>query len=562
MIGEKLSDRYELTAELGRGGMGVVYKARDPLLNREVAVKLIPPSLLTPDAEQRFQSEAQLVAQMDHPGIVSIFDMGRHEGSLFFVMPVIEGTSLSALLREESLVLKDVLDVGIQVAEALDYSHTRGVVHRDIKSENIMVFRDEGDGLRICVMDFGLARAANVTRLTKTGMLVGTMAYMSPEQVVGKELDGRTDIYSLGSVLYECVVGRVPFTGEMQSVLYRIGHEIPQGPRDAGAEIEEQLEAIILSCLEKDPERRPSSAGRLAASLRQYKSGLRQSEQIRAVMMTQIAHAPRPALAPFVGREKEVKELQQRLNAAIEGVSQFVMVSGEPGIGKTRLLDELENLAVARQIRVLHGRFIEQSGAFPYHGFCEAIQEYFRQKETGGSSSEQPDLSDLAADLVSLFPMLSEIEPVRAAAGETGKDGAHGESHAAENRTQIFELLARALIRIGAGKPLVLMFEDLHGAEISIEALQYIVRRLGSTPTLILGTYRSSEVDKSHPLVKLLDGFEGDRHFAALPLGPMSPSEHRQFLKTLSGGSDVGDLLAERLFEGTEGNPFFTKELV
>src|SRR5438093_1653042 len=141
MLGEKLSDRYEIIAELGRGGMGVVYRARDPLLNRDVAVKLIPPGLLGADMEQRFQREAQLVAQMDHPAIVTIFDFGYHQGSLFFVMPVVQGTNLRALLREQSLLKRDLIDIGIQVAEGLEYSHSRGVVHRDIKPENIMITR-------------------------------------------------------------------------------------------------------------------------------------------------------------------------------------------------------------------------------------------------------------------------------------------------------------------------------------------------------------------------------------------------------------------------------------
>src|SRR5262245_61039983 len=161
MIGTRLADRYEVLAELGRGGMGVVYKARDPILNRDVAVKLIPPGNLTKDAEERFLREAQIVAQMDHPAIVPIYDLGRHEGSVFFVMPVLPGTNLRHLLRDGSLRLGDVLDIGTQVAEALDYSHSRSVVHRDIKPENIMTARDENGHVRARVMDFGLALATS-----------------------------------------------------------------------------------------------------------------------------------------------------------------------------------------------------------------------------------------------------------------------------------------------------------------------------------------------------------------------------------------------------------------
>ncbi len=170
----------------------MVYRARDPLLDREVAIKLIPPTVLNPETEQRFQHEAKLVAQMDHPAIVSIYDFGYDDGSLFFVMPIVKGMTLSAILREGTLSLGEVIDIGIKVAEALDYSHsgdgeTGGVVHRDIKPDNIMVLRDD-DGLRIRVMDFGVARIATEERITKTGTIIGTPAYLSPEQVAAKNV--------------------------------------------------------------------------------------------------------------------------------------------------------------------------------------------------------------------------------------------------------------------------------------------------------------------------------------------------------------------------------------
>ncbi|HVS31374.1 MAG TPA: BREX system ATP-binding domain-containing protein, partial [Thermoanaerobaculia bacterium] len=558
MIGTRLGKRYEITGELGRGGMGVVYRARDPLLNREVAVKLVSPGFLTPQAEERFQREAQMVAQMDHPAIVPIFDIGEHEGSLFFLMPVIKGDNLRAFLRASPRRLGDIIDIAIQAAEGLEYSHARGVIHRDIKPENIMVSEEEGS-FRVRIMDFGLAKGSSDQRLTRTGTLVGTVAYFSPEQVVSKEVDHRSDIYSLGTVLYEAIAGEPPFTGEMQSILYRIVHENPRPLSSLGAEISQELEGVILGTLAKDPARRIPSAGELADALRRYRSTLRDSDLGRSIVLSTVMTMQHraAAAAPFIGREQEVAELQRRLNTAVGGDCQFVVIAGEPGIGKTRLIEEIENLARARKITVLHGRFMEQDRTFAYQGFCEAIQEYFRS----GDNRESRDFSDLAGDLVALFPVLSEISEIRPTRSSETTPGA-AEARKADDRTYILELLARTLARIGGGKPLMLVFENLHSAELSLDALQYVVRRLGPTPTLIVGTYRQTEVDKRHPLVKTLDGFAADPRFHSMILGPFTPSEHRKFIETIVGGEQLGEGLADRLYEATEANPFFTKELV
>src|SRR5437868_1340361 len=309
-----------------------------------------------------------------------------------------------------------VIDIGIQVAEALEYSHSRGVTHRDIKPENIMVVREDGARLRVRIMDFGLARGTAESRITKTGTIAGTLSYMSPEQVAGGAIDHRTDIYSLGTVLYECLTGEPPFSGELQSILYRIVHEIPQPPSAMGSDINEDLEQVILSCIVKEPGKRPQRASEVADLLRRSQTRLHQSDLGKSVVMTKTMMMPRVALSTFIGRAKEQAELQKRLNAAISGECQFVIVSGEPGVGKTRLLDELESLARARKLLVLHGRSIEQDGAFPYQGFCEAIQEYFRLKDTVSSPHNRIDLSDVAPDLISLFPMLTEISEIRGAA--------------------------------------------------------------------------------------------------------------------------------------------------
>lgn len=558
--GLTFANRYQILRELGRGGMGVVYLARDPILERDIAIKVIPPEFLTPEAIERFKREARVVAKMDHPAIVGIHDIGEHDGSLFLIMPFVKGTNLRAFLREGSLSLGDVIDIGIQTAEALDYSHSLGVVHRDVKPENIMVSRSGSEGIRVRVMDFGLAMAPKENRLTRTGAVVGTVTYLSPEQVAGRDIDARSDIYSLGTVLYECILGTLPFSGEVQSVLYRIAHEAPESLRSRGAEIQEELESIILQCLEKDPAKRPQVARQVADALVRHRSKLRDSDRMLKLSMV---HRPstlvqRPAKSAFVGREKEFVQLQRRLNAALQGECQFAVVGGEAGIGKSRLLEELEALAEARKVRVLHGRFVEQDQSFPYQGFCDAIQEFFRKKTGSGPSL---DFSDLAADLVSLFPMLRQIQEIGSSLSSDAK-GSSGEIRKMDDRTHIYELLAGVLIRISEGKPLLLLLEDLHSADVSVDALQYIVRRLGPTPTLIVGTYRTTEVAKRHPILRMLDGFHDDRRFETIRLEPFLLSEHRAFLESIIGTSDLETRFVEKIYEATEGNPYFTKELV
>jgi len=571
MIGTRLMDRYELVGELGRGGMGVVYRATDPLLGREVAVKLISKGDSSELFEERFRREAQLVANLEHPSIVPIFDFGRHDDALFFVMPVLDGTTLFTHLRERTLHLGEILEIVAQVAEALDYAASQGVVHRDVKPENVMVARSEGGAPRVWVMDFGLALGAASRRLTHSGNLPGTLSYLSPEYVLALDLDGRSDLYSLGTILYECLVGEPPFVGSQGSVLYRIVHEPP--PSLEGGGVDPELDRLVRSCLAKSPDERPQRGRELAAELRRYREALAGSEQLRRTMPAIDVHnlPQRRRASPLVGRSEELAVLLEKLSAAVAGECQLVLVGGEAGIGKTRLLEELELMARARAIRVLRGRFSGHEGTFPHHGFCELVQDYFRGRGDGRSTSaEKPELGDLAAELVELFPALGAIPEIRQGTERAPSDPPSVERSPGliGDQTRIFELLARTLIRLSGDGPIVFLLESLHLGETSIEALQYVVRRLGPTPSLVVCSYRSSEVGRRHPLTLLMRDFKGDPRFASLVLGPLAADEHRELVAALTGGGQrSGDPralaeLASRLYEVSEGNPFFTRELV
>ncbi len=266
-LGAVLAERYELIREIGQGGMAVVYEAVDRRLERTVAVKLLAAHPLALDMAERFRREARLAARLDHPGIVPIFDHGVDAGRLFLVMPRVRGETLRARLARGPLPEAEALSIVEQIADALGHSHGLGVVHRDIKPENLMI-TETPSGPVARMMDFGLARSLDDPRLTGAGTLIGTPTYMSPEQVSGHAVDGRSDVYSLGAVLYECLVGAAPFEGATHTVLRAVLHEEPVPPRRRGVAVSPSLERLVLACLAKDPKHRPADGRALRRALR------------------------------------------------------------------------------------------------------------------------------------------------------------------------------------------------------------------------------------------------------------------------------------------------------
>jgi serine/threonine protein kinase len=267
-----LAATYEVEREIGRGGMGVVYRAIDKRLKRPVAIKLLPPELaFRRDIRQRFQREAETAAQLSHPHIVPIYSVDEIGNLVFFVMACVDGDNLATRLRTRGpLPADDVRRCLIEVADALAYAHGRGVIHRDIKPDNILI--DALDG-RAMVTDFGIARAAeggDGARLTATGLAIGTPAYMSPEQASGdRELDGRSDLYSLGVVAYQMLAGEPPFTGNTTPVLL-VKHlsEVPVPVEERRPDTPPMLAAMVMRLLEKDPAHRFQSAADFAQVLR------------------------------------------------------------------------------------------------------------------------------------------------------------------------------------------------------------------------------------------------------------------------------------------------------
>src|SRR5262245_38670617 len=267
--------RYEITGEIGRGAMGVVYRASDPFIGRMVAVKTLQISeqgtgLTREELLNRFQTEARAAGLLTHPNIVVVYDAGEEEGLFFITMELVEGKSLQALLDAGQLFpLPRVLRIMEQACSALQFAHDRNIVHRDIKPANLMLTPDD----TVKVTDFGTAKILQFGTVNQTAHVVGTPSYMSPEQIKGKVVDGRSDIFSLGVVLYEMVTGEKPFPGQnITTVIYKIVNEEPTSPRDIDSSIHPGLNAIIMKSLAKEPAARYQSCRELFEDLRNYRS--------------------------------------------------------------------------------------------------------------------------------------------------------------------------------------------------------------------------------------------------------------------------------------------------
>ena len=274
MVGATL-DRYKIESKLGEGGMGVVYKARDTHLDRVVAIKVLPRDKVTdPDRKQRFVQEAKAASALNHPGIVAVHDIRSDAGIDFIVMEYADGQTIDRIIPPKGLGITRALRYGVQIADALAKAHEAGIIHRDLKPSNVMV-TDDG---RVKILDFGLAKLLDpegaseartrTTPLTDAGLIVGTAAYMSPEQAEGKKVDTRSDIFSLGVVLYEMVTGRRPFVGDSSlSVLAKILNDDPVAPSQITAAVPPEVERAVLRCLRKDPARRYQTMADLKVAL-------------------------------------------------------------------------------------------------------------------------------------------------------------------------------------------------------------------------------------------------------------------------------------------------------
>jgi tetratricopeptide (TPR) repeat protein len=539
------SGRYQVKKFLGEGGKKKVYLVHDTLLDRDVAFALIKTEKLDDATRTRVTREARAMGRLgDHPNIITIHDLGDHEGQPYIVIPVMPGGDVEGLIEkatEHRLPLDKAMDIAKAVCRGLEYAHGKGIIHRDIKPGNVWL---SADGT-VKIGDFGLALAVDLSRLTQSGMMVGTVTYMPPEQAMGGKVTNKADLYSLGAMLYEMVTGRPPFVGDDSVAI--IGQHIntpPVSPTWHRADLPPALETLILQLLEKDPEKRPESAAVVLQALEAIEAGKIKEPSREAPVENPLYRRV------FVGRESELKQLKSAFDGAISGQGALMMVTGEPGIGKTALCEQLSTYVTLRGGRTLVGHCYEAGSlSLPYLAFVEALRSYVLSREVKDLREE---LGTGAADVARI---ISEIR-------ERLKIKLRPQKDPEEERYRLLQAVTGFLSNAGNVQPMMVVLEDLHDADKgTLDMLTHVSRHLAGARLLIVGTYRDVEVDRSHPLSAALAELRRVSTYGRVLLRGLNADEVRRMLESITRES-VPWGLAEAVHRQTEGNPLFVQEVV
>jgi tetratricopeptide (TPR) repeat protein len=543
MVGTILQDRYRVDAELGRGGMGAVYRARDTLLDRDVAVKLLNLSL--PGSEgsavrARFLREAQATARLNHPHIVAIYDAGEAvlpKGTTplpFIVMELIAG---GPLLDTLPVPLEEGLRIARQICTALVEAHTAGIIHRDLKPGNVLLTLNKTAKL----VDFGLAYVSAASQLTVEGTFMGTVAYMAPELIQGQPATIQSDLYAFGVLLYELVAGRQPFAAEhLAAVLSQHLYAPVVPPSTYHDAVPLALDRLILRLLSKHPAERPLSAADVLQALENLTSP-------ELVPQPELPLLDRIARGRLVAREQETAVANNLWQRTMGGEGQTLLLSGEPGIGKTRLVQELKVQVEINRARALWAECYAE-GSAPYAPLAQIMMQLFQSGVPIDLDLPEYVANGLLTIAPALQPFFPDLSPTRLQ-----------EPQAEQQR--LWDSILTLLTLLAARTPLLLVIDDAHWADNgSLNLLRYLARRGRGLPFLLVLTYREVELNEARALHEFVFDLQRERLATRLKLNRLTPEQTRDLLATLFAEEITPEFL-QGIYQETEGNPFFVEEV-
>jgi predicted ATPase len=548
---------YHVVSQLGSGGMGEVYRARDPRLAREVALKVIRRVLsVGPDAHDdtldRLLREAILASALNHPNIVTIYETGVVDEDRYVAMELIEGSTLRQVAKQ-GLAVGRALGIARQVSEALAVAHAAQIVHRDIKPDNVMV-RPDG---YVKLLDFGLAKmqpeiiTVGQGPTTEAGVLLGTVGYMAPEQARGEVVTQEADVFALGVMLYELVAGRHPFMAASQmGTLHALLWESPEPPSFVNAELPRAIDQLIMEMLQKDPRLRPG------ASEVMYRLNLAHDSTIAVALSAVTVTQPRRGVTrEIVGRDQELDALQHEFERAQRGQGRLVVVSAEAGMGKTTLVDAFLKQLDERgePVRAGRGRCSQRlAGSEAYLPMLEALDSLQRNEQMGSISRLMRALAP--SWYVQIMPASDNESSAARLAAET----------AAGSQERLKREIAALFEELGRMHPVILCLDDMHWADPSTtDLLAYLARRIDTTRLLIIATCRPSDLAQGrHPFLPVKLDLQARGMCREITPGSLDLVAVAKYIALQFPEHAFPSDFARLVHERSEGNPLFMADLL
>ncbi|MBU1076385.1 MAG: SpoIIE family protein phosphatase [Spirochaetes bacterium] len=557
-----INDEYRIKGTLGEGGMSVVYRAEDLKHKRDVALKFLKEGVTSSYVEDviRFKREAEAVSKLDHPNVIKLFEVGEYENTPFLIEELLDGKSLSELLKQgKHFNIKETVQIIFQITEALDYVHKRGIIHRDLKPGNIVVSsgNKKGNKNKVTLLDFGIAHIMELSRIKEETEIIGTFGYMSPEAtgIVSKQIDERSDFYSLGVVFYQLLAGELPFKSkELNKLLHEQVAVEPPRLGQVNKEIPKILEGIVAKLLYKESELRYQSAKGLLFDLERFLKGKLDFIIAEKDQKTKLTYQ-----TTIVGRDEELARIEDLFRKAKDGQGSICLLSGAPGIGKSRLLEEVRRYVYEDGGLFIGGRCLDQQNKMPYQPFRDALNGYIRDVEKMDKKDRRDEvkriekvLGVLGEIIIQLngnmkkllvkVPELVSLDPDR------------------ENQRFIMVVSKFICSLSRPDKVCVLYIDDLQWAdEGSLRLLEEAVGAMGKSNLLLLGTYRDNEVGDRHSLNRMIDLSRKKKYsIEQISLDPLVFNRLNKMIAGVLGEKETHAAeLSRYVLEKSGGNPFF-----
>ncbi len=579
LVGAVLDGKYELKTVLGEGGMSVVYRARRVRIGDEVALKVLRPEITRDIVSQaRFEREAQVAARIKHPNIVTVHDFGTSDnGYTYLVMELLAGPTLEQEMRNHYVLPIDrAVSILIPVCQAIGAAHREEIVHRDLKPSNILLHHLIDGQEIVKVVDFGIVKTGRVSehRLTQVNIILGTPPYMSPEQCYGREIDHRSDIYSLGVIAYEALTGELPFDGMSVLEIMEAHVKKPALPlRQLRSDIPPALEFAVLKALNKQPEKRYESAEVFARELAEAAGlQLRQPSQLAiasSVLTSQPEHSTTakkttraeikfldtratlkarsvPDFTQFVGRQKEMERLQSEYGAFLHGRGRPVIVSGEQGVGLSKFGEVFKLWAREHGAGAMLSRFYESSSQQSLQFWLDLVRRALGIPRRTLTSDAQ------LAELISTRTGVEVPECML-------QGNLSGESE----KWRVFEAVNLMLLRVLSNQPGVLIFDNLQYADpFSLEVLSYLHRNSRNCIFQVFLVHQEVLAKRTPPVSEWALQLNRSTGYEALKLQPFSRQELGVLLEAIFGRIDLTERQLGLLWEVTKGNAFYVSEIL